>query len=115
MKASASSSTAARCSARSGSCWCSFGTLIAAWLEAAPSTDAWGEPALGIALCAVGAASSFTAVGRWIEGYRLLAAREAAQASAPAPIVPLRPARPEPAPAPAAAQAQMRITGEHTA
>jgi CDP-diacylglycerol--glycerol-3-phosphate 3-phosphatidyltransferase len=87
----------------------SCGTLIAAWLEAAPSSDPWGEPALGIALCTVGAASAFTAVGRWIEGYRLLVAREATK---PAPIVPLRAARPEPAPA---AQNPMRITGEHTA
>jgi CDP-diacylglycerol--glycerol-3-phosphate 3-phosphatidyltransferase len=94
----------------------SLGALIAAWLEASPSSDSWGEPALGIALCAVGAASTFTAVGRWIEGYRVLAAREAATLSPPAPIVPLRPARPEPAAAAAAAaQAQMRITGEHTA
>jgi phosphatidylglycerophosphate synthase len=90
----------------------SLGALIAAWLEAAPSTDAWGEPALGIALVTVGSASIWTAVGRWIEGYRVLAAREAA-AREPATIVPLRPARPEPAAA--AAQNPMRITGEHTA
>src|SRR5579862_1197676 len=32
----------------------SLGTLVAAWLEAAPSSDPWGEPALGIALCTVG-------------------------------------------------------------
>lgn len=88
----------------------SLGTLVAAWLEAAPSSDAWGEPALGIALSTVGVASVVTAVGRWIRGYRELAAR-ADVASARPSIVPLRPARvgdPQAKPA-------MRITGEHTA
>jgi phosphatidylglycerophosphate synthase len=80
-----------------------LGALVAAWLEAAPSSDAWGEPALGIALCAVGGASIFTAVGRWIRGYRALAAREEGRTPS-APIVPLRPvARVE------------RITSERTA
>jgi phosphatidylglycerophosphate synthase len=69
----------------------SLGTLIAAWLEASPATDAWGEPALGIALCAVGTASATTAVGRWIRGYRELVARE----QMPTPIVALR-ATPKP-------------------
>ncbi len=88
----------------------SWGALIAAWLEAAPSTDAYGETALGIALCAVGLASSITAVGRWIRGYRALVARD----SEPRPaIVPIRPVpRVEPQPQP---QPNMRITGEHTA
>ncbi len=86
-----------------------MGALVAAWLEAAPSSDAWGEPALGIALCAVGAASSITAIGRWIAGYRALAARDAARAPTPpaAPIVPLRPV--------ARLPAEQRITGERTA
>ena len=90
-----------------------LGILVAAWLEAAASTSAYGEPALGVALCAVGLASSITAVGRWIAGYRLLLARE--HAPSRTSVVPLRP-RVEPAAAPApAAKASIRISSEHTA
>jgi phosphatidylinositol phosphate synthase len=96
-----------------------LGTLIAAWLEASPTSRAWGEPALGLALCTVGGASVITAVGRWIDGYRALLARE--REAARTPVVALRPApRVEPAAAPVAAassapSAKIRIPGEHTA
>lgn len=51
------------------------GTVVAAWLSR--SGDAEHAPmAAGIALAICGALSSWTAVGRWIEGYRALAARE---------------------------------------
>jgi phosphatidylglycerophosphate synthase len=83
----------------------SLGTLVAAWLEAAPSSDDWGEPALGVALTAVGVFSAITALGRWLRGYRELVALEAGVPLTP--IVPLRPRDPQPA--------KMRITGEHTA
>ena len=87
----------------------SLGSMVAAWLEASPSSDDWGEPALGIALCAVGLASSITAVRRWVAGYRALAARD--DEAARTPVVPIRPS----AAAAARADAPMRITGEHTA
>lgn len=59
------------------------GTLVAAWLVR--SGDGHHAPlALGIALTACGALSSWTALGRWLEGYRKLAAREPAPAPAPA-------------------------------
>ena len=89
----------------------SLGSLVAAWLEASPSSDDWGEPALGIALCAVGLASAITAIGRWIAGYRELAAQPAIT-DEPAPVVAIRPA---PRADAAQAPAPMRITGEHTA
>ena len=53
------------------------GTLIAAWLVR--SGDAEHAPmAAGVALAMCGALSTWTALGRWLEGYRKLAAREPA-------------------------------------
>jgi phosphatidylglycerophosphate synthase len=58
------------------------GTLVAAWLVR--SGDAEHAPmAVGIALAICGALSTWTALGRWLEGYRKLAAR----APVPGPIV----------------------------
>lgn len=57
------------------------GTLVAAWL--ARSGEAEHAPmAAGIALAMCGVLSSVTALGRWLEGYRKLAARH------PVPAVP---------------------------
>jgi hypothetical protein len=53
------------------------GTLLAAWLGAAPHTAHYAPVSVGWALLACGIASSLTALGRWIEGYRTLADREA--------------------------------------
>ena len=53
------------------------GTLVAAWLMR--SGDAEHAPmAAGLALASCGALSSWTALGRWLEGYRKLVAREPA-------------------------------------
>jgi phosphatidylglycerophosphate synthase len=84
----------------------SIGTLLAAWLAAGANTYAYAGPTLGWALVIVGAASSLTAVGRWLEGYRLLVARE--------PVVP-EPAKAEVRPRRIEEKNPMRITGEHTA
>lgn len=88
-----------------------IGAMIAGWFAATPGQDGYAAAALGTALILCGSLSSFTAIGRWIEGYRLLAEREA---PAPIEVKDLRPDRDLPAPVPAAAN-PMRITGEHTA
>lgn len=84
-----------------------IGTLIAAWFAAAPETLDYATATLGWSLLLVGGASSFTAVGRWVDGYKQLLAREPV---APAPAEVRRVERP------AVVEANpMRITGEHTA
>ncbi len=87
----------------------SLGTLIAAWFAASPETAPYSAAAAGIALSICGVLSAWTAVGRWLEGYRALAARESGAASRPE-----RPARPERAEdgEVSVAEAAMRITGE---
>lgn len=91
-------------------CW---GAMIAAWFAVDEAQVAYAAPSLGAALVICGGLSSFTALGRWHEGYKLLLAREEAQSGPVAvelkdlpQVVP-----PPPAPAPN----PMRITGEHTA
>lgn len=54
----------------------SLGTLIAAWFAASPATARFSPAAAGIALSICGVLASWTAMGRWIEGYRLLLAKE---------------------------------------
>jgi phosphatidylglycerophosphate synthase len=88
-----------------------IGSMVAAWFDATPGQGSYATAALGTSLVLCGSLSSFTALGRWIEGYRLLMAREEAQAIE---VQDLRPeARELPAPVPAANP--MRISGEHTA
>ncbi len=60
----------------------SAGALVGAWFAAAADTSHHAATALGGALLATGAASTFTALGRWLEGYRALAAQERAAATA---------------------------------
>ena len=91
-----------------------IGTLIAAWLGSSPLSFPYVVDALGWSLVIVGAASSATAVGRWLEGYRLLVARE------PAPVIVVEPAKAEARRVerprePRIDDNPMRITGEHTA
>jgi hypothetical protein len=92
----------------------SIGTLIAAWLGSSPLSVPYVVDALGWSLVIVGAASSVTAVGRWLEGYRLLVARE------PIPVVVVEPAKAEARRVerprePRIEENPMRITGEHIA
>lgn len=79
-----------------------LGAMVAAWFATAPSQHAYAAPALGIGLILCGGLSSFTAIGRWIEGYRMLRAQEEP---------PKAPKVDEKAPAPA----PIRVRGEHTA
>ena len=59
----------------------SVGTLLTAWFDAAGETAIYGSHVIGVALLMVGAASSVTAVGRWMRGYRVLKAREGLESS----------------------------------
>ncbi|HVK76896.1 MAG TPA: CDP-alcohol phosphatidyltransferase family protein [Kofleriaceae bacterium] len=83
-----------------------LGTGVAAWMGAAENTREWVAPSAGIALAICGLLSSWTALGRWLEGYRALLAKQPA---------PERRREPEPVRVDRAAEAAMRITGEHTA
>lgn len=86
----------------------SIGLMVAAWFAAEAAQAEYAAPALGGALILCGGLSSFTAIGRWFEGYRTLVARdEAAEAEHGRVVV-------EVAPPPPAAN-PMRISGEHTA
>lgn len=89
-----------------------IGAMVGAWFAATPGQHGYAAAALGTGLILCGGLSSFTAIGRWIEGYRLLAEREEAA------MIEVKDLRAEPrelpAPVPAAAN-PMRITGEHTA
>lgn len=82
------------------------GAMIGAWFATTPSQASYAPPALGTALVICGALSSFTAVGRWIEGYRELSRREAPRAAV-AKIEVVETPVPQPNP--------MRITGENRA
>ena len=77
-----------------------LGTLVAAWLVRSGHAE-HAPLAEGVALATCGVLSSWTALGRWLEGYRKLAAREPA------------PRRVEPAPRKTGEPA-LPITREHT-
>jgi CDP-diacylglycerol--glycerol-3-phosphate 3-phosphatidyltransferase len=50
----------------------SIGTLITAWFNAARDTQEYGIHVIGVALLIVGVGSSWTAISRWVQGYRML-------------------------------------------
>ncbi len=52
-----------------------FGTLVAACLETHAATAGYVPATLGMTLALCGGLSTWTAIGRWVEGYRALAAR----------------------------------------
>jgi phosphatidylglycerophosphate synthase len=52
----------------------SIGALVGAWFALSPATASYAPVAVGLALVACGVGSTFTAIGRWIEGYRRLTA-----------------------------------------
>jgi len=52
-----------------------LGTLLAAAFSARPSTAGYVTSTLGITLALCGGLSIWTAIGRWVEGYRALCAR----------------------------------------
>lgn len=91
----------------------SIGTLIAAWMAAAPETAAYAAPAAGISLAVCGLLSAWTAVGRWVEGYRALVEKERPEviAAERRREAERRGARTAEEPS-RAAEAAMRITGE---
>jgi phosphatidylglycerophosphate synthase len=64
----------------------SAGALVAAWFALSPATASYAPIAVGLAHLACGVLSTFTAIGRWIEGYRILEARDAQPAAPPAPV-----------------------------
>jgi len=87
--------------------------MVGAWFAAEPGQFGYAAAALGTALVLCGGLASFTALGRWIDGYRQLAAREEAAA-----LVEVKDRRPDPRelpPAAVSAPNPMRISGEHTA
>jgi phosphatidylglycerophosphate synthase len=55
----------------------SIATLATAFVTAAEGSHEYGPVIIGVALLVVGAASTATAVHRWIKGYNMLRAREA--------------------------------------
>lgn len=81
----------------------SIGTLIAAWFAAAPETARYAAASAGIALAVCGILSAWTAMGRWVEGYRALVAKEQPGAERRRTVE---------AETSRAAEAAMRITGE---
>jgi CDP-diacylglycerol--glycerol-3-phosphate 3-phosphatidyltransferase len=83
-----------------------LGTLAASWFAVDPGTQYYAELALGTSMLVCGSLSTLTAIGRWVAGYKALAAGD--DAKAPAAEVKPRDAAP-------AAPNPMRITGEHTA
>jgi phosphatidylglycerophosphate synthase len=89
----------------------SIGAMVAAWFATDPGQQSYAAPALGAALVLCGGLASVTAIGRLIEGYRILTARqvhvsEPSQSAAPTSVS---------APVPVATAKAMRITGEHVA
>jgi phosphatidylglycerophosphate synthase len=56
-----------------------IGTLVTAWFDAARDTVEYVPHVIGVALVLIGLGSSATAIGRWIQGYRRLAADERAR------------------------------------
>lgn len=86
------------------------GTLVAAFLAAGSSTAAYAPTAVGVALAVCGVTAAWTAVGRWVVGYRLLQA-QAPRVQAAAPAAPPSVASAGevgPGPVPAAPRAAMR-------
>lgn len=72
----------------------SVGTLVAAWFGAASSTAGYGTAVIGGALLLTGVGSTATALGRWMQGYRSLAARERQSAAEENPSRSRQPAEP---------------------
>ncbi len=89
-----------------------WGCMAAAWFAASPSQHDYVFPVLGVALILCGGLSALTAIGRWIQGYRILAERERAERRI---VVEAAPAAAQRASREAPAANPMRITGEHTA
>lgn len=88
----------------------SFGTMIGAWFATDAAQAGYAPAALGTSLVICGGLASITALGRWLEGYRELARREAQT------VTPIRERAPEVVvPPPAIEPNPMRITGEHRA
>jgi hypothetical protein len=54
----------------------SIGMLITSWFNAAKDTAEYGPDVIGVALAIVGVASTFTAIHRWAQGYRIMKSRE---------------------------------------
>jgi phosphatidylglycerophosphate synthase len=54
----------------------SIGTLITAWFNAAPDTRHYGVHVMGVALLLCGVGATGTAISRFVQGYRRLAALE---------------------------------------
>lgn len=77
----------------------SVGTLVTAWFGAASDTAGYGVHVIGVAMFLTGLSSCWTAVGRWVEGYRLLKARDGQERAAPGESPPVRRLRPEGRPA----------------
>jgi phosphatidylglycerophosphate synthase len=74
----------------------SVGTMITAWFHAVPDTRIYGPHIIGVSMLIVGLGSSFTAIGRWMDGYRALQLRERGEK------------------AKQQAETPVRISGEHT-
>lgn len=92
------------------------GAMLGAWFAAVPAQTQYAAPSLGTALIVCGSLASITAVGRWLEGYRLLLAKEAGDKPARDELRERREARgPAENPMRITAENPMRITGEHTA
>ncbi len=91
------------------------GLMVAAWFAATPAQERYASLSIGTALILCGGLASVTAIGRLIEGYRVLLAREPAAAMIETKVrTDARITRPEPVPVPAIDN-PMRVTGEHTA
>jgi phosphatidylglycerophosphate synthase len=69
----------------------SVGALVAAWFALSPATAGYAPIAVGLAHLACGVLSTFTALGRWVDGYRILEGKDAKPAPAPAPAPVLAP------------------------
>ena len=90
----------------------SVGMFVAAWLAVGADTSRYAVPVVGWSLLIVGAASTATAVGRWVGGYRELISRQPEEQASPAPV---RPAPAEPRRTERPREQRMRVPGEHTA
>ncbi len=92
----------------------SVGTLVAAWLAAAPSTASYAPATVGVALAVCGVTATWTAIGRWIVGYRQLQAQARPPSVATPELEPSPAAVHVDAPAPAVVvpRQPMRPTGE---
>lgn len=71
----------------------SIATLVTAYFDAASDTAEYGVIVIGVALALTAIGTGFSALQRWVEGYRLLKAVEAEQAhdsATEAEVVPVR-------------------------